>query len=1028
MVMAPPMQPGMQPQMPPGMMHPAMQHPGMQHPGMQHPVMQHPAMLQQVRPMAAPQIQPPQMPPVQLPPGLDRAVAEIAARRRALNGEQPGQEPPAQAFAPAAPPPAFAPVPTQDLSGLEEHLRQITDQIETLRRPGVEEAINALRQELGDIGRALNEAMPRRAIDTIEKQIAGLTQRIAEGRQSGNIAGIDAGALAGVEHGLAEVRDALRGLTPAENLVGFNDAVNALAHKIDLIVAQKDPETLGQLEHAITTLRDMASHVASDEAIGRLAAQVQMLGDKVEHFASSGGASDALNNLEHRIAALADALAERTQSGATVPPRLEALVQSLSDKIEQIQQSRGDNIASGHLEDQIVALVQRLDASDSQLGHLEAIERGLADLLVHIEEMRANKGTGALREENSPAVAELRQGIARTQDALDAVNGTLGHVVDRLAMIERDFRGEARPRPPADDEPLELRQPVGRVVARMITDEPPPPDPAPAAQPAPMPPPVIAAPPPPPPPPVAAQPAPPPPPAAPRRLPPAAHLPINPNLPPDQPLEPGSGRPPLRANPAARIAASEAALGGAQAAGTAPSGRSGFIAAARRAAQTAIETATPRTPPAAPEALDGEPAEEGRSPRTSIVKRMKSLFVAASIVAIVVGLIQIASNVIDFGGSNAPATRTAKAPDRLSAATPLTTATVKQAKPSDVAANALQPPSVPDYLNSSPIARSPLAPSPMAASPNPGTAAAPLTLNPKPQSAPSLLNPPMLGASGNDITGSIPHPTGKQRPARSPQSPPLQDGELPDSIGSEHLRKAAQSGNAAAAYEIAVRYAEGRGVAASLQDAARWYERAAGKGLAPAQFRYASMLEKGQGLRKDLGQARRLYQAAAAKGHAKAMHNLAVLYAEGIEGKPDYATAAQWFRKAAQHGIPDSQYNLGVLCARGLGTGKDMAEAYKWFALAANQGDREAAKKRDDVAGQLDAEALAAAQLAVKTFKAVPQPHEAIAVPAPAGGWDSARTVPTAAPAAAPAAAPLPLHKPRAPRALSLNSFTTGNR
>ena len=139
----------------------------------------------------------------------------------------------------------------------------------------------------------------------------------------------------------------------------------------------------------------MATHVASDDAIGQLSGQVQMLAEKVDQLATSGGGSDALNNLEHRIAALSDALAERAQSGGTVPPMLESLVHSLSDKIEMIQQSRGDNVAVGHLEDHIVKLVERLDASDSRLGHLEAIERGLADLLVHIEDMRANKDRAA---------------------------------------------------------------------------------------------------------------------------------------------------------------------------------------------------------------------------------------------------------------------------------------------------------------------------------------------------------------------------------------------------------------------------------------------------------------------------------------------------------------------------------------------------------------------------------------------------------------------------------------------------------
>ena len=357
-----------------------------------------------------PPMQPAAPPAAHLPPALDLAVAEISARQRALNGQpprQPASQPASQPFVqPPAPPPQpqpsqpampaivaapRPPLPAQDLSGLEQQLRTITSQIETLRKPGVEEAINALRDELAGIAYALTEAMPKHALDAIERQIAGLTQRIAEGRQ----AGVDGNALGGIEQGLAEVRDALHHLTPAENLVGFNDAVNGLAHKIDMIVAQQDPATMQQLEHAVATLRDISTHVASNEMVGHLAAEVQRLSQSVEQIALASGGGDALAHLEQRINALSDALADRAQSGATVPPQLETLVSSLSDKIEQVQLSRGDNAAVGHLEDRIASLVQKLDASDSRLGHLEAIERGLADLLVHIEDIKANKGAAA---------------------------------------------------------------------------------------------------------------------------------------------------------------------------------------------------------------------------------------------------------------------------------------------------------------------------------------------------------------------------------------------------------------------------------------------------------------------------------------------------------------------------------------------------------------------------------------------------------------------------------------------------------
>ncbi|MBI3702685.1 MAG: SEL1-like repeat protein, partial [Rhizobiales bacterium] len=830
------------------------------------PLTPRPAMPSAPPPLAIPSMPPrPTTPSAPSSSALDRAVAEIAARQRALNGQpslhqpepprqrqQAAPQAPVAAPAPPALPPisVLAPAPMQDISGLEDQLRRITDQIETLRKPGVEEAINALRDELGEIGRALNDAMPRHAIETIEQQIAGLSQRIVQGRE----AGIDAGALTGIEHGLAEVRDALRGLTPAENLVGFTDAVNALAHKIDLIVAQKDPATLQQLEHAITTLREMAARVASDDAIGQLSGQVQMLAEKVDQLAASGGAIDALNNLEHRISALSDALEARAQNGDNVPPILDSLVHSLSDKIEMIQQSRGDNLALGHLEDRIVKLVERLDASDSRLGHLEAIERGLADLLVHIEDMRANKDTGALRADSSPAVDALKHDIARTQDALDQVHGTLGHVVDRLVSIERNIRGEttSRPRPVSDEEFAEIQQPVGPVAVRVVSDAPPAQAPARTPAPAPAPP---------------AQAAPPQvtPPVA-KRLPPASQLPINPDLPPDQPLEPGSGPPPLLAHTGARIAGLDPRPGAAS-----PGGKSGFIAAARRAAQAAGQVPSEHAP--RPEPIENEDAD-APSLRGRVMQRVKSLFLAASLIAVVIGTIQIASHFVDFGGPGAQGIKTAKVPDRI-ASEP--SAPVEQPEATGTfALNPLQPLKIP--------ALTPAAPPALPAANSTLTSTPPLDLTPAPQSTPSLLSPPLLSPGNqlkndvtgsivnNEVTGSIPVAVNKG-PARAPASPQSlisATDQLPIAIGGPRLRNAAMAGDAAAAFEVAVRFAEGRGVPVNMEAAALWYERAASKGIAPAQFRYASLLEKGLGVKKNLAQARRLYLAAAAKGNGKA--------------------------------------------------------------------------------------------------------------------------------------------------------------
>jgi localization factor PodJL len=871
--------------------------------------------------------------------------------------------------------------PSPDLTGLENQLRQITDQIETLRRPDVEGEIAALRSELAEIGHTINEALPRRAIESIEKQIQELAYSVVDSRQ----AGIDSAALSGIEYGLAELRDALGELVPAEKLLGYNEAIEALGRKIDFIVAQDDPAMIAQLDNLVETLRDMAAHVASDETVGALTARIQTLSDKIDHLAISGSAGDAFNRPELRIDALSRAVSERTNGGDTA---IEALLQSLSTKIEQLQ-SRGDWTALDHFEARIAKFVERLDATDSRLNHLDAIERGLADLLVHIQEIKTQKETAGASADSAPGIDLLKQDMARTNDALAAMHGTLDRVANSLATIENDIRSTRTPPATIERgvaEPTQVVDPAPTPVAKsavrhdLVTPT-----------------------------------------TTPSRLATlrdALTIPTDPNsivarqteltlgldLIGNQPLEPGSGRPGLNAVSGPRIAVSEAALpGGSRPPAT--GSKSSFIAAARRAAQAAGQDAKNSQ-------VRSEPSRKTADVplRAKLATRAKAVLLAASVVAIVVGLVQITSNIFHFGifeagdskvAVNFEADPTADSSEIQNGDSETVTAGGQESKPTpsdgDVTTGLLAPQTLPS-----------LTPAPKAPTGDPVQS---LLNSVDSGSLSGLLSPPLLNAPSTapapsakgDVTGAI---------ARTPVAqPPAADG-LPVAIGGARLRNAAAAGDPAAAYEVATRFMEGRGVPANLEEAAKWLERAASKGLVPAQFRYASMLEKGQGVRKDLAAAQKLYVAAAAKGHAKAMHNLAVLYAEGVDGKPDYTNAVLWFRKAADYGVADSQFNLAVLVARGLGTEKNIAESYKWFALAAAQGDRDAGRKRDDAAAVLDATALAAAQEAVNNFAAHVQSPAATAVPEPSGGWDRA--------------APPPQDKPRAGVPLSLSAVASG--
>jgi localization factor PodJL len=435
--------------------------------------------------------------------------------------------------------------------------------------------------------------------------------------------------------------------------------------------------------------------------------------------------------------------------------------------------------------------------------------------------------------------------------------------------------------------------------------------------------------------------------------------PIDPNLPPDYPLEPGSGIPRERGTTAAeRIAASEAALNGINSNGTASSGSTNFIAAARRAAQAAA--------PAGAAAAKQEPAKsEKPAEHKTIGQRVRSMLAGASVILLVAGGMKLAMNLFD-------------STDRI--------AELPAASPAQIANNS-------DDLSALIQDRTASVPTPRVMR-IPDSAMPAPALSIKPEAEPD---------AQSDVTSSI--GTAPLPPAAEQPMPALSTDQrlVPPEKLPAPLRNAAMNGDPAAAYEIAMRHLEGRGISQSLEEAARWLERSAKAGLAPAQFRLGSLYEKGQGVKKSLDTAQRLYSAAAQKGNAKAMHNLAVLYAEGAPGKPDYKTAAQWFRKAAERGIADSQYNLGILYARGIGVEQNLPEAYKWFSLASAQGDKEATKKRDDVGARLDAQSLMAARLAAQTFTAAPQPDEASVVKTPEGGWDRTNN-----------AAPKPAKKPRA--------------
>ncbi|MEZ5788300.1 MAG: hypothetical protein R3D62_17895, partial [Xanthobacteraceae bacterium] len=675
--------------------------------------------------------------------------------------------------------------------------------------------------------------------------------------------------------------------------------------------------------------------------------------------------------LEAQLGQLTDTIERMNAEGAeqAVLAALDERIRAIAEKLDRLELNAPERADTGPLEQRIAELADKLVASEARLGNLEAIEHGMTELIARLDEIRKAAGVdtppaaqppvsdgavaphgGERLEPAAPACEPEHQASTPEPQSSEPEAARRSSLDDffggRIAGGETHAPAGRDPdHPPADQwqrssPPVEpVREPKPADVAMPVDSEP-----AEAAAPSL---------------------------AEPR----AESL----YLPPDAPIEPGSGPPRFRPSRSAadRIAASQAVLGPVPADRTAGAGaRPNFIIAARRAAQAASEQYA--------QAVADAEANEGASGRMgkALVKRVKSLFVTSSVALLALGAtgIMLSLSFSDLLSSDGGQ------PAKLASA-PATTPVVSHRPAANSSVTSVTPTAA-IAPGAAPAARD-------------ATAAVDKTIPVAPAGPEGKRHTERLTALASaDTTGSL----GPQRTARSHPVPPARPVEagkgnpwsdlLPPALKTKPLAAGVEARDPGAAYEIALRYAEGRGIDPDMAAAATWFARAAEGGIVPAQFRLGGMYEKGVGVNKDLVQARQYYQVAAEHGSAHAMHNLAVIYAEGADGQPDFASAVKWFRKAAEYGVADSQYNAAVLLARGIGVEQNLGEAYKWFAVAAKGGDKDAVKKRDEIGERLDAQTLAAARLAASVFVPTLQPEEATTVRAPATGWDDVAVTP----------------------------------
>ncbi|GGH10328.1 hypothetical protein GCM10007036_06790 [Alsobacter metallidurans] len=870
-----------------------------------------------------------------------------------------------------------------DFAALERSIGELSERIDAWQGSGPSgTGVTAAERVIDDMRALIDELRPVAGLTTLRDDISALATRLDRAPQHGLSAETAEAILSQIMDLRASVGKAARpvSLEPLERQVA------ALNERLEAALAAKpgrggDKAGLGAIAAAVAELRAAAREFQPNERFSRLERQIGDLGQRLDANAAEPDRS-AFDDIRSRLDRVQSAV--ENQTAPDLSP-LESLIGTLTNKLATVQAGASDRPSLDGLSDQLARMTAALERSGEGFSALRSMERSIGDLFAKIEDaklgaiqaadiaaQRAAEQATQRFAAGEPARPASEFAEVRTRQTLEAVHDTLEKIVERLGMLESDMASDrvrllnvaekAQAAAPAEAAPTaapaspSLTAHSPSLTAQKMAAA------AAAAEAARALGPQVRAP---------APKAPTRSPEAERPAPAAAQAPVL-DLGGDLPLEPGSGRPTYGAEPSEPAASRSASQDSPQAS---------FIAAARKAAQAAqaTQSAEPSKPlfrlgrgsggaPAVKESkrtknagLDGEATATGSAVdqvRAYVDAKRRPILIGLAAIVLALSSAQVARHLLSadsFEGTPPQIDAPQSAPAKPSKASEAPAAP----KP-DKEASAITAPSVAPAQKFS-LNNQPIAPGPSGFGPtDPSTVG---SLGSAPSAAPSAAPPPVgpdLGVAADLPAGQWPKP----------------------------LQKAVGQNDPAATFEVATRLADGRGVARDPKLAAKWFEKAASLGLAPAQYRLGSILEKGVGVPRDLAAAKTWYQRAAEAGNAKAMHNLGVVIADGAGGKPDYAGAATWFRKAAEYGVRDSQYNLAILTARGLGVQPNLAESWVWFSLAAAQGDQDAAKKRDEVAARLDAEAASQAKAALQAFKPKPTDPRANEVAPPPGGWD----------------------------------------
>ena len=180
--------------------------------------------------------------------------------------------------------------------------------------------------------------------------------------------------------------------------------------------------------------------------------------------------------------------------------------------------------------------------------------------------------------------------------------------------------------------------------------------------------------------------------------------------------------------------------------------------------------------------------------------------------------------------------------------------------------------------------------------------------------------------------------------------------------------RAAQQDHRLAQHNLALTLLE-RGGPRDLEEAVAWLQRAAAAGFARSQYSLAKLYAAGHGVTVDDDRAFALMLAAGQAGFVRAQYNLGKMYRDAQGVDQDLAAASTWFRHAAEQGYAKAQARLANRYLYGQGVALDLVEALTWATLAVAQGEDSARETRSLLLDLLDETQVAEAERRADAFE-----------------------------------------------------------